>query len=91
MSINNFSVNPPDISINCAITDTDTTGNYTMCDVPLLSKRQINNGPTMLLPDDSDMKAKNFSTLKIPSLLTKARIACALPTITKSLLPTLSA
>ena len=83
-------MNPSDTSNNCDIIDTETKDNYTMRDTPLLRKSQINNGPTMLLPDDSDMKTKHFITLKIPSLLTKARIAYALPTITKSLLSTSS-
>ena len=60
-----------------------------MWDATLLSKRQINNGPAVFLPDYIAMKDTNVVTLSMPSLPTKARIACELSDITKSLLSTL--
>ena len=57
-----------------------------MCDTPLPNKKHINNGPTVLLIDDSTMRSTHVGTLMTPSLLAKARISYMLPTITKSLL-----
>ena len=81
--INNFSVNLPNASTHCAIPDVGTTENCTMCDTFLLSKRQINNGPTVLPPDNSTMKATNVGTLIMLSLPTKASTAYEFPTSTK--------
>ena len=53
---------------------------------PLLSKRKISNGPAVLFPDESDMKTTRLGTRNMPLISTKARIARALLTITKSLL-----
>ena len=46
----------------------------------------MNNGPTVLLPNNSTMKATHVGTLSMSSLLTKEIMSCALPTATKLLL-----
>ena len=67
-----------------------TTDNQILCDAPLLRKKQINNGLTVLLPDDSTMKATHDGTLNMPSFPTKEIIAFTFPSITKSLLSILA-
>ena len=84
--MNNLYENPPDTSNSCAIPDVGTIGNCIMRDDPFPSKRKTNNGPIVLLPDDSGMKATNIGTLSIPSLLTKGRTACTLHGVNKYLL-----
>ena len=83
-----MSVNPPETSNHHAIPDTGTTGNHAMCDVPLLNKRQIKNGPTVLLPDDITMKATHVEILSMLSVPNKDAMSCTFPAANKSLLST---
>ena len=55
--ISNLSLNPPETSHNYAIPYTGITWNCKMCDSPFLNKRKINNGPIMVLPDESVINA----------------------------------
>ena len=80
---NKLSANPPDASNHHAIPDTGTTGNFTMYDTPFLNKRQIRNGPTVLLPDDRTMKTAHIGTFNMPSFPTKTRIDCTFSAETK--------
>ena len=55
-----------------------------------MNKKQTCNG-IVLLTDESAMKATHVGTLRMPSLLIKARIDCMFSTITKSLASTSAA
>ena len=77
----------PGDSTYCAKLDTSTTGNHTMRYAPLLNKKQMNNGITVPLTDNSAMRAIHIGTLNMLLLPAKSRIHFTLPNIAKLLLP----
>ena len=83
---NFYKKNPPENLTNFAMSDTRNTGNHIRCNTHLLNKKQISNGPRVLLPDYSTMKATQIGIMNMPLLPAKERIDRAFHTITKPLL-----
>jgi len=55
-------------------------------DTPLNNQKPINNGPNVLLPDNTIIKASHIGNMTIPNLPNKAKIGYKFPDIKKSLL-----
>ena len=68
------------------MSDTRNTGNHIRCNNHLLNKKQISNGPRVILPDYSTMKATQIGIMNMPLLPAKERITCTFPAMIKSIL-----
>ena len=84
--IYNLSINPPSQTNQSifnnqtfSIVDSDMTGNYLHAKAPILNKIQIKNGPTMILPDDTAIKAFHKGILDLPPSPQSKSMLCIPP------------